>query len=172
MNHTIETILKRRSIRKYTNQEISQETIELLLQAGMNAPSAVAKDPWHFLVLKNNQTIKDLLPAMPNGKMLEHAQAAIIVLGDLSLAHDNQLSYLLQDCSAAIENILLAATSLGIGSCWVGIHPREARGQFVKEKFDLPDNIIPVSVISLGYPAEKIPTRNRYNQAKVHWEKY
>jgi nitroreductase len=110
--------------------------------------------------------------ALPYGQMLATAPLGILVCGDLDAANDHQLSYLLQDCSAAIENLLLGAHALGLGACWLGVHPREERMLKLKEIFSLPSNIIPVAVIALGRPGEKKEARTRFNRDYVHWEKW
>ena len=91
----------------------------------MAAPSAMTKDPWRFVVIRDPQMLPRLAAALPGGKMLPAASMAIVVCGDLEAAFDRQLSFLLQDCSAAIENLLLCAHVLGLGACWVGVHPSE-----------------------------------------------
>lgn len=172
MNPLLQFIYSRRSVRQYTNQAIPETMLTDLLEAAMAAPSAVAKDPWHFVVLRSRAAMDKLATALPNGQMLKSAAAAFIVCGDLQQVHDQELSFLLQDCSAAIENILLAATALGLGACWLGIHPREERMKAVCSLFALPENIVPVSGISLGWPASESPARTRYNPAKVHQERW
>lgn len=99
-----------------------------------------------------------------------HAPVGIVVCGDLHRAHDGQLSYLLQDCSAAIENLLLAATALKLGACWLGVHPREERVTHIRSLLNIPSGIIPISVIAIGWPAESPETRTRYRQEAVHVE--
>jgi nitroreductase len=172
MNPVLNSLFARRSIRQYTQQEIPDALISDLLEAAMAAPSAVAKDPWHFIVLRSRATIDQLAACLPNGKMLSGATAALVVCGDINRAHDQQLSFLLQDLSAAIENILLAASMLGLGSCWLGIHPREERIAAVSRQFNLPEGIIPVAGISLGWPAEVKEARTRFNSALVHCEQW
>ena len=120
-------IFGRRSIRAYTPQAVSDEAVRKLLEAAMAAPSAAATDPWRFVVVKNREMLSRIAEALPYGKMFESAALGIVVGGDLEAAHDKQLSYLLQDCSAAIENLLLCAHVLGLGACWLGVHPREQR---------------------------------------------
>jgi nitroreductase len=104
--------------------------------------------------------------------MLSSAAMAIVVCGDLDVAFDRQISYLLQDCSAAIENLLLAAHAQGLGACWVGIHPGEALIKQVKELLSLPAAVIPVAMVSLGQPGEQLPARTRYSAGYVHHEKW
>lgn len=172
MNSVLQSLFARRSIRKYTQQEIPDTLISDLLEAAMAAPSAVAKDPWHFIVLRSRATIDQLAACLPNGKMLAGATVALVVCGDINRAHDQELSFLLQDLSAAIENILLAASMLGLGACWLGIHPREERITAVSDLFNLPEGILPVAGISLGWPAEEKEPRTRFNPALVHFERW
>ena len=138
----------------------------------MAAPSAAAKDPWRFVVVRNRQTLADIVAALPNGQMLAGAALGIAVCGDLQVAHDQQLSYLLQDCSAAIENLLLAAHAQGLGACWVGIHPGEPLIKQVRGLLSLPAAFIPVAAVSLGHPGEQPAPRTRYNPAHVRAEKW
>lgn len=172
MNPLLQFVFSRRSIRKYTDQAIPESVVTDLLEAAMAAPSAVAKDPWHFVVLRSRAAMDSLATALPNGQMLKVAAAAFIVCGDLQQAHDQELSFLLQDCSAAIENILLAASALGLGACWLGIHPREERITAVRRLFSLPEAVVPVAGIALGWPAQESPARTRYNPAKIHQEQW
>lgn len=172
LNPKLEVIFARRSIRKYQKEPIPKDCILDLLAAGMAAPSACEKDPWEFIVVESKETLAEIASGLPNGPMLKDAAVGIVVCGDLSRAHGNALSYLIQDCSAAIENILLAASILGLGACWLGVHPREERVAHLRKIFQLPDEILPVSVIALGYPAETRRPRTRYKKSKIHWEKW
>jgi nitroreductase len=167
---TLDAIFGRRSVRAYLKKEISAETITTLLQAAMAAPSACAKDPWRFIVVREPKTLAALASGLPNGTMLADAPLGIVICGDQSAAHDGQTSYMLQDCSAAIQNILLAAHALGLGACWLGVHPREDRMRHIKNIVGLPEPVVPVSCIALGYPAEKKGPRTRYDETYVHWE--
>ncbi|MBW2502571.1 MAG: nitroreductase family protein [Deltaproteobacteria bacterium] len=172
MNPSLDFIFRRRSIRKYETRDIPDSMITDLLEAAMAAPSAVAKDPWHFLVVRQRKTLDKIVEVLPNGQMLRQAPVAIVACGDINRANIKELSYLLQDVSAAVENILLAATALGLGSCWLGMHPRPDRLEGIRGLFSLPDNIIPVCGIALGWPAEEQPARTRFNPERVHLEKW
>lgn len=165
-------VFSRRSIRSYTGESIPDDMLKELLQAAMSAPSAVAKDPWRFIVIKDKKTLNRVAEALPNGKMLGEGGAGIIVLGDLNAAHRNETGYLLQDCSAATENLLLAASIIGLGACWLGVYPVEERIAHIKTVFSLEDHIIPVAAIALGFPNEKKEPRTRYTEEYVHWEKW
>ena len=171
-NDKLQFILGRRSIRVYEPGVINEAAVTQILQAAMAAPSAVARDPWRFVVIRKKETLSTIAAALPNGGMLATAPLGIVVCGDLEAAHDRQLSYLLQDCSAAIENLLLCAHALGLGACWLGVHPREDRVQKLKEILQLPASVIPVATISLGHPGEEKEPRTRFNREYVHWEKW
>jgi len=165
-------ILGRRSIRVYAPGEISDDVVSQLLQAAMAAPSAVAKDPWRFVVIRREETLSAIAAALPNGGMLATAPLGIVVCGDLDAAHDRQLSYLLQDCSAAIENLLLCVHAVGLGACWLGVHPREDRVRKLKAILSLPASVIPIAAIAIGRPGEEKEPRTRFNREYVHWEKW
>lgn len=172
MNPYLQFIYQRRSVRKYRKGDVSDKIVKDLLDAGMAAPSAAAKDPWEFIVVRNRNMLAKICEELPNGLMLKDSALGIVVCGDISKAHDRQESYMLQDCSAAIQNILLAVTKLGLGACWLGVHPRQTRMDHIRRVFDLPENIIPVAVLSIGWPDEEHKARTRYNPDLVHYEKW
>jgi nitroreductase len=168
----IELILGRRSIRVFKPGEVSDAQLRPILEAAMSAPSAVARDPWRFIVIRQRTTLKKVAEILPHGKMIAEASLGIIVCGDLEAAHDQQLSYLLQDCSAAIENLLLAAHGSGLGAVWLGIHPRVERIQKISELMGLPKNVLPVAGIALGHPGEIKEPRTRYREECMHYERW
>ena len=168
MNAKLDFIFKRRSIRKYAAKDIAESALKDILEAAMAAPSACAKDPWHFVVIRESAIRNRIADGLPTGQMLRHAPAGILVCGDIDKAHDHQESYMIQDCSAAIQNVLLAATALGLGACWTGVHPRADRVDHIRTALQLPPNIMPLAMISLGWPAEKPAARTRYAAAAVH----
>ncbi len=165
-------ILSRRSIRAYRPGPIPEQVLQRLLEAAMAAPSAVAKDPWRFVIVTERTTLEKLAAVLSNGEMLLQAGTAIAVCGDLEAAHDRQLSYLLQDCAAAIENLLLCARALELGTCWLGVHPREHRMKALKEILSLPQSVIPVACIAVGHPAETKPARTRFRREYVHFQRW
>lgn len=136
----------------------------------MAAPSAAAKDPWRFVVVQKRDLLAKMADALPHGRMLTSAPVGIVVCGDLEAAHDRQISYLLQDCSAAIQNILLSAHIMGLGTCWLGVHPREDRIAALKNILSLKSSVVPVACIAVGYPAETKPARTRFNSEYVRFE--
>jgi nitroreductase len=171
-NEKLNFIFGRRSIRIYSPGEVSGAIVTRLLEAAMAAPSAMAKDPWRFVILRHAQTLQRLAESLAGGKMLANAALGIAVCGDLESALEQHWSFLLQDCSAAIENLLLAAHALGLGACWVGVHPSEDSVGQVTQLLALPVSIIPVAIISLGQPGEEPGARTRFNSEYVHLEKW
>ena len=127
MRAELDFIWKRRSVREFTGEVLDSETYRELLEAAMAVPSARCCDPWEFVVVSDRSMREKMATILPNGQFLNRCGGAIIVCGDLQKAYMGSLSYMLQDCSAAIENILLAAPALGLGGCWLGVHPREER---------------------------------------------
>ena len=166
----LETILTRRSIRTYTEQKISDEIIDKLIEAAVSSPSAGNQQPWHFIIIDKREILDSITNFHPNAKMLKKCKKAILVCGDLNL--EKYKGYWILDCSAATQNILLAARSLGLGSCWLGVYPREDRIKNLKEMFKLPDNIIPFSIISLGYTDEEQIKGNRETKSRIHKNKW
>ena len=168
----LDFIFGRRSIRVYSPGEVDEAAVTKLLEAAMAAPSAMTKDPWRFVIVRDKQTLAKLATLHPGAAMLSAAAMAIVACGDLDAAFERQISYLLQDCAAAIENLLLAAHAQGLGACWVGIHPGEPLIKRVKELLSLPASFVPVAVISLGQPGEQPPPRTRFNADYVRHEKW
>ena len=137
MNPKLEPIFGRRSIRRYTSQPVDEEDIQSLLEAAAAAPSARGCYPARFLVITERSLLNSLAEILPYGSMLKEAPLGIIVCGNIEAAHAQSLSYMLQDCSASIENMLLAAHILGLGAVWLGVHPRKERIEGIKNLFKL-----------------------------------
>jgi nitroreductase len=165
---SVDIILSRRSIRKYTDKPVSDEMMTSLLEAGMAAPSSRNLKPWHFVAVTSRETLDRLAEAHPHGKMLFTATAAIAVCGQIDISPD----YWIQDCSAATENILVAAAALGLGTCWLGMHPREDRLEAVGSVLGIPDGIGILSLIAVGHPAEEKEARTQYDGERVHRERW
>ena len=170
MEDNMDTIFKRRSIRQYTNENISNEQLELLLRAGMAAPSAHNKQPWEFIVVSERESLNYLADNHPYAKMLKQAPLCIVVCGNKEKQPVE--GFYIQDCSAAIQNILLQAQDMGLGSVWIGLHPYEELMNVISNKFNVPENVVPISMISIGYPAEEKREITRYKEEMVHINKY
>jgi len=165
----IEAIMSRRSIRKYSDKKIPEEIITKLLKAAMNAPSAHNRQPWHFIVVDDRETLNKVPEYHQYSKMLENASHAIVVLGDNEVQTSD---FWIHDCSAATENILIAANALGLGAVWLGVHPHETLIEGTKKLFNIPAHVTPLGIISLGYPEETRPPRENYNPERIHRNKW
>ena len=163
-----EVLLKRRSVRKFTEEPVSEEMIEELLHAAMSGPSACNKRPWDFYVVTQAEALENLKTASKFTKF--SSKLAIIVCGNLSRALPMQLAeYWIQDCSAATENILLCATDLGLGAVWCGIHPQKRAMKKVREILGLSDKMMPLNIIFIGHPVEEPEARDQYEENRVHY---
>ncbi len=163
----MDAIMSRRSIRRFAERKPSEAEIQTLLEAAMQAPSAHNHQPWYFIVL-NERRLLDAVPSFhPHAKMLPGAPLAVMVCGDTERV--DKFGYLIQDCSAATENLLLAAHALGLGAVWLGIYPREERMEGMKELLRLPDTILSFALVALGYPAEKKPRARRFRPERVFY---
>jgi len=166
----MEVIYNRRSIRKYSSKDLDDKEIKEVISAGMAAPSAGNQQPWEFIVVKDPKKLEAITKVHPYAQMLKEAKAAIIVCADLN--REKHKGYWVQDCSAATQNMLLEASSRDIGTVWLGVYPRKDRVEGIKEIFDLPEEVIPLNVISLGYPAEDKGPSDRYDEKRIHWGKW
>jgi nitroreductase len=172
VNPALAHIFHRRSVRCFTSDAVPDALVRDLLDAAMAAPSARATDPWRFVVLRDQAVRRAIAAKLPNGSMLAQAPLGIAICGELSAACDQQLSYLIQDCSAAMANLLLAADALGLGACWLGVHPREDRVAHLRTTLGLPDGILPIAAVAVGWPAESPAPRTRFDSAKVHGDRW
>lgn len=165
-------IFKRASVRKYTNQPVTKEQIETLLRAGMAAPTAHNIQPWEFIVVENKETLLKIPEFHPYSSMLKEAALAIIVCADINKETPDLkgLNVWAQDCSAATQNILLQAADMGLGSVWLVAFPVKQIIKPLAELLKVPSNIMPFSIISIGYPAEEIKPKDKFNKAKIHYE--
>ncbi|MFC1543221.1 nitroreductase family protein [Candidatus Neomarinimicrobiota bacterium] len=167
-DNSLEWILARRSIRKFHSNPVEADKIDLMLKAAMAAPSANNAKPWHFIVVQDRQILNRLAAVHPYAKMCYEATLAFVVCADPTIS----VNYWLQDCSAATQNILLAGTALGLGTVWLGVHPRAKRKDPIKELLSIPDDMEVLSVVAVGYPAEKKQPRSQFDAARVHHEEW
>jgi nitroreductase len=163
MDERLHIIFARRSIRAYTGEPLSEEEIESLLQAGMAAPSGSNRKPWHFVAVTDTATLQALGERHPYGKMIANAALGIAVCGDPAAS-----DWWVQDCSAATENILVAAAGLGLGGVWLGCHGRPEREQVVRDVLGIPQRIAVLSLLSIGHPAKEKEARTQYDARRVH----
>lgn len=166
----IKCIFKRRSIRRYKNKEVDKETLEILMKAGMAAPTACNNQPWEFVAIREKATMDKLRENLVMAKY--NAPAAIVVCGNMNLARGGMKHHWDQDCSAALENILLAATALGLGSIWIGVYPLENFVNSIRQALKLPDYVVPLGIAYIGYGDEEKEARTQYNEKRIYWEEY
>ena len=172
-NAAIETIMTRTSIRSFTDRVVSADTIEMLLRAGMAAPTAVNAQPWHFVVVNERAKLDELAGSNRHGDMLRQAPLAIVVCGNMEKAMQGPgQAFWIQDCSAATENILLAAHALGLGAVWTGCYPIEERVATVSEVLGLPETIVPLCVIVMGYPNENPQPKDKWKPENVSYNMF
>ena len=163
-----DAIITRRSIRSYTDTDISDELMQKLLQAALAAPSANNEQPWHFIVIRDRATLDYIPQIHPHSKMLLQAPAALAVCADLNLEKNPGCGHWIQDCAAATQNILIAAHALGLGACWIGIDPKAQHKEAIKTRLKLPDNIEPFCIIALGHPNETKKTSRPQKPDRIH----
>ncbi len=163
LNPTLQTIAERRSVRSYTATPVSADTIDVLLRAAMSAPTAMDRRPWHFVVVTDRAALDTLAAALPYAKMLPQTAQAVVVCGDSSVSQSWMV-----DCSAATQNFLLAAQSLGLGAVWTGASDGE-RAEAVRRVLGLPDDILPLNVIPFGYSHDMGQAKDKYDSARIHF---
>lgn len=167
MDKRLQIIFARRSIRAYTGETVREQDIQSLLEAGMAAPSASNRKPWHFVVIADRDRLRALANAHPYGRMLANAAVGIVVCGEPDIS-----DWWVQDCAAATENILVAAAGLGLGGVWLGCHGRPEREQAVRDVLGIPQEIGVLSLLPIGHPGEKKEARTQYDPACVHKDKW
>lgn len=166
----MEALLTRRSIRKYKQGDVPDNVVKDVLTAAMSAPSAGNQQDWEFIVVRDRETLTKMTEIHPYAQMLKEAPLAIVLCGDLS--HEKYKGFWVQDCSAAMENLLLAIHASGFSSVWLGVYPRQERIEGLRKLFGLPDHVIPLAVAPVGIPGEKKSKENRYTDSKVHHDRW
>jgi nitroreductase len=169
---TLSVILRRRSVRNYSDKPVDDEVILQLLRAAMAAPAADHQFPWKFIVIRDKEMLHYLASGLPSATMLAEAAAAIVVCAAPGEAFAGRTEYAVMACSCASENILLAAESLGLGAVWTAVYPNPDSIEFVRTELDIPPSIIPFNIIPIGYPICDPPYTERYDPAIIHWEEW
>ncbi len=165
----LEAIQTRRSVRKYEKRKISDEIVVKLLSAAMSAPSAANQQPWEFIVIRDRDMLEAIPTFSPFAKMVAHAPLGILICGDTR--NLTAPRFWVQDCSAATQNLLIAAHALGLGAVWTGVYPMDLTDGRVTgfvTHCQLPEGVVPLAFVVLGYPAETPPKQNRFNPYRIH----
>ena len=163
----LENIAERKSVRKYLNKSVEEDKIDAMVKAGMAAPSGMDRRPWEFVVVTDREALDSMAAKLPYAKMLTNAPLAIVVCGDTTRS-----SYWYLDCSAATQNVLLAAEALGLGAVWTAAYPYEDRIDVVRQNTGLPENIVPLCVIPIVYPDGPQKAKDKFDLQRVHRNKY
>ena len=167
-NAIFDNIMGRTSVRSYTSQTIEEEKIDMLLRAGMAAPSACNKQPWHFIAITNRNILGQIPSFSPYASMVKQAPLAIVVCGDLNKTLEGkEQEFWIQDCAAATENILLMAQGLKLGAVWTALYPLKDRYQGMQKLLHLPDNLVPLNTIVIGYPKEMVKAKDKWKKENV-----
>jgi nitroreductase len=168
---TLNNIHNRRSIRKYTVEAVSDEQIEIILRAGMMAPSAGNQQPWQFIIIRDKKKLNEISERHPYASFVKDAPLGILVCGDETLATKHK-DFWVQDVSAATQNMLLAIHDLGLGGVWISSYPVESRFKMFQEVCNLPKHVIPLAFIPIGYPAQKITAVDRFKKERIHKDEW
>lgn len=168
----LDNIATRTSIRDYEARPVEKEKVEKMLRAAMAAPTAMNKQPWHFVVVDQRSVLDSLAGANPNTKMLLKAPLAIVVCGDMDkVIEGGGRDFWIQDASAATENLLLAAHAMGLGAVWTGAYPSEERSKAISATLSLPDNLVPLNMVVIGYPAEHPQPKDKFKEENITFKR-
>ena len=168
----IEAVMTRTSVREFTAQKVGKDTVEILLRAAMAAPTAWNSQPWAFVVL-DDEALLDSLAVMSGNNVCDRAPLAIVACGDTAKMIDGDArAYWINDVSAASENILIAANALGLGAVWTGGYPDSGREAGIRKALNLPANLIPMSVLCIGYPAKKQKPQNKWKEENIYYNRF
>jgi len=172
MKSFFETVFHRASVRSYGPKPIPEAAWEQLLRAAMAAPTAVNRQPWEFIIIENRATLDDLADALPYAKMAKEAPGAVLVCTLPSRAHQQRLEYAVIDASAACENLLLAADALGLGAVWTAVYPQADRQAVVRRILGIPEEVIPLAFVPIGYPAAEEAAKDKFRSELIHRERW
>lgn len=172
-NTTINDIMTRTSVRSYSGKAVKKVTVDTLLRAAMAAPTAGNKQPWRFVVVNNRQTLRTIGEEYGSMKMAAEAPVAVIMCGEPAATFPGEgVGYWIQDVSAATENLLLAAHAMGLGAVWCGIYPIQERVDKFRSILSLPEDIIPMACVCVGYPEGESTPKDKWNPEYIHYNKW
>ncbi len=168
METLMDLMYARRTIREFTDESVTDEQVEAMLKAAMAAPSAQELQPWRFVVVRKRKMLDKLAEVHKYAHMLAKAPLAVVVCGDEKVSEKHWV----EDTCVATQNLLLAATALGLGGVWISLYPKRKHQKYVRELLDIPEHLGVLCALALGHPAEKKPARTKYDPSYVHWEEW
>jgi nitroreductase len=168
MEDALDLMYSRQRVREFTDAPVSEEQVEAMLKAAMAAPSVQDRRPWHFVVVRNRNTLDKLARVHKYAYMLAQAQLAIVVCGDQKVSE----KYWVEDGCVATQNLLLAAKALGLGGVWISIYPKKKHQNAVREMLDIPDRMGVLCILAMGIPAKRDQIRTKYDSERVHHEEW
>ena len=171
-NAVLENIHNRKSVRQFTSEPVSDENIESMLRAAMAAPTAVNYQPWRFVVITEREHLDAMAEILPYAKMLRQAPLAIVVCGETTWFDGKENPYWQQDCSAAVQNILLSAEALGLGAVWTGVYPNMELARPLAEFLGLPGNVQPLCAIPIGHHDGTTQPKDKWKPENIHYNKW
>lgn len=172
LKDALTVIRERKSVRSFTGEPISKDVIDKILHAAMAAPAAIHLLPWKFIVVTDKSTLQALADGLPFARMIVKAGTAIVVCAVPEEAAMNSEAFAILDCTCASENILLAAEALDLGAVWTAVYPNKELMDFVRKELNIPQDVIPLNVIPVGYPTGEEETQDKYDTRNIHWEKW
>ena len=168
----LENIHNRKSVRQFTAEPVSDADIETMLRAAMAAPTAVNYQPWRFVVITERADLDAMAEVLPYAKMLKQAPLAVAVCGETTWFDGNENPYRQQDCSAAVQNLLLAAEALGLGAVWTGVYPNMELARPLSTFLGLPGNVQPLCVIPIGHHDGTTQPKDKWKPENIHYGKW
>lgn len=167
-----ENIFSRKSVRQYTSEPVSEEHVQMMLKAAMAAPTAVNYQPWRFVVVSEREQLDAMAEVLPFAKMLKQAPLAIVVCGETTWFDGEENPFWQQDCSAATQNLLLAAEALGLGAVWTGVYPDKERAAQLSAFLNLPGNVQPLCAVPIGHHDGTTPPKDKWKPENIHYGKW
>lgn len=172
LKDALTVIRERKSVRSFTGKPISKDVIDKILRAAMAAPAAIHLLPWKFIVVTDKSTLQALADGLPFARMIVKAGTAIVVCAVPEEAAMNSEAFAILDCTCASENILLAAEAFDLGAVWTAVYPNKELMDFVRKELNIPQDVIPLNVIPVGYPTGEEEAQDKYDPRNIHWEKW
>lgn len=168
----LDTILGRRSIRRFADRPVEEEKLRLMLRCAMQAPSAKNEQPWEFLVVTDRTVLAQLAQTDPYSKAMQNAPVGVVLLCNHAYFAQGEDAFWQQDMAAAAQNLILAAADQGLGTTWLAVAPLDERVSYVRTVLDLPEGVVPFAMMPVGYPLQEKAPDDRFKEERVFYERY